>query len=95
MPGECEHNGHIFHFLLTDAARRDPLLRSLVGSGVNAIIHYVPLHSSPAGRQFGRTAGTMTHTDSVAARLIRLPLHLQLTDAQQDFVVAEIGRALG
>lgn len=95
VPGECEHNGHIFHLLVADAARRDRLLRRLADRGIYAIIHYVPLHSSPAGIRFGRTASAMTHTDSIAARLIRLPLHLQLTDAQQDYVVTEIGRALG
>jgi dTDP-4-amino-4,6-dideoxygalactose transaminase len=62
---------------------------------VNAIIHYVPLHSAPAGIRFGRTAGPMTHTDDIAARLIRLPLHPQLTHAQQDFVIAELERLLG
>lgn len=95
VPGECGHNGHIFYLLVADAARRDPLLRRLSQRGINAIIHYVPLHSAPAGRRFGRTVGSMTHTDSVAASLIRLPLHLQLTEAQQDLVVAEVGRALG
>src|SRR5262249_23998066 len=62
--------------------------------GINAIIHYVPLHSAPAGVRFGRTAGPMSVTEDVAARLIRLPLHPQLTHEQQDHVVAEIERVL-
>jgi dTDP-4-amino-4,6-dideoxygalactose transaminase len=95
VPTNCTHNGHIFHLQVADGARRDPLLRRLIAGGVNAVIHYIPLHSSPAGKRFGRIGSTMTHTDDVAARLFRLPLHLQITDAQQDFVVAEIGRALG
>jgi dTDP-4-amino-4,6-dideoxygalactose transaminase len=94
IPAECQHNGHIFHLLVTAAASRDPLLRHLNSKGILAIIHYVPLHSSPAGKRFGRTAGPMTHTDDIAARLIRLPLHARLTHEQQDDVVAEIERAL-
>jgi dTDP-4-amino-4,6-dideoxygalactose transaminase len=94
IPGECDHNGHIFYILIKDAARRDPLLLDLEGAGVNAIIHYVPLHSAPAGIRFGRVAGQMTRTDDVARRLIRLPLHPRLTHEQQDFVIAKIGGAL-
>jgi dTDP-4-amino-4,6-dideoxygalactose transaminase len=94
IPAECDHNGHIFYVLVRDAARRDPTLAELERTEVNAIIHYVPLHSAPAGIRFGRTAGPMTHTDDIAARLIRLPLHPQLTHAQQDFVIAELERLL-
>ena len=42
--------------------------------GVNAVFHYVPLHSSPAGQRYGRAAGSMSVTDDCSARLIRLPL---------------------
>jgi dTDP-4-amino-4,6-dideoxygalactose transaminase len=94
IPAECRHNGHIFHLLVAAPSSRDPLLRHLNSKGINGIIHYVPLHSAPAGKRFGRTAGPMTHTDDVAARLIRLPLHPGLTPEQQDDAVAEIGRAL-
>jgi dTDP-4-amino-4,6-dideoxygalactose transaminase len=77
-----------------DAARRDALLPELTRAGVNAVTHYVPLHSAPAGIRFGRTGGPMTHTDDVAARQIRLPLHPQLTHEQQDFVLDELRRVL-
>ena len=95
IPPGCDHNGHIFYVLVQEAGRRDKVLAELTRAGVNAIIHYVPLHSAPAGLRFGRTAGPMNHTDDVAARLIRLPLHPQLTSGQQDFVIAELGRVLG
>lgn len=95
IPHGCHHNGHIFHVLVRDAARRDAVLSELTRAGTAAIIHYIPLHSAPAGIRFGRTAGPMTHTDDIAARLIRLPLHPQLTHEQQDFVIAELGRVLG
>jgi dTDP-4-amino-4,6-dideoxygalactose transaminase len=94
IPGECDHNGHIFYVLVREAGRRDAILSELTRAGVNAIIHYVPLHSAPAGTRFGRTASPMIHTDDIASRLIRLPLHPQLAQAQQDFVVAELARVL-
>jgi dTDP-4-amino-4,6-dideoxygalactose transaminase len=95
VPAGCEHNGHIFYVLVREAGRRDVILSELTRTGVAAIIHYIPLHSAPAGIRFGRTPGPMTHTDDIAARLIRLPLHPQLTHEQQDFVIAELGRVLG
>jgi dTDP-4-amino-4,6-dideoxygalactose transaminase len=95
IPAGCSHNGHIFYVLVRDATRRDAVLTELTGAGVNAVIHYVPLHSAPAGIRFGRTAGAMTHTDDVAARLIRLPLHPQLKHEQQDIVIGELRRVLG
>lgn len=94
IPAGCDHNGHIFYILVREAARRDAILAELGRAGIGAIIHYVPLHSAPAGIRFGRTGGPMTHTDDVAARLVRLPLHPQLTHAQQDYVCAQLRRVL-
>ena len=58
-----------------------------------AIIHYVPLHSAPAGIRFGRTVGDMRVTDDVAGRLIRLPLHSSLSDAAQAAAIERVERA--
>ena len=58
-------------------------------------MHYVPLHSSPAGRRYGRAAGPLPLTDDLSARLIRLPLHPRITPAEQDRVVEALGQALG
>jgi len=80
VPPRCEHNGHLFYVLLDDPAGRPACLRELGARGIEAPWHYVPLHSSPAGRRLGRVAGPMAVTDSASARLLRLPLHPGLTD---------------
>jgi dTDP-4-amino-4,6-dideoxygalactose transaminase len=74
VPADCEHNAHLFYLLLPLAAQRNNILADLNARGVNAVFHYVPLHSSPAGRRYGRVTGSMSVTDDVSARLIRLPL---------------------
>ena len=74
IPVECVHNGHLFRALLPPHVSRRDALHELNLRGVNAVFHYVPLHSSPAGRRFGRTASPMDVTDHVSARLVRLPL---------------------
>ena len=78
VPPECHHNAHMYYVLLPDLPSRTQLIRVLDARGIMAVFHYVPLHSSPAGREFGRTAGSMSVTDDLAARLLRLPLWIGL-----------------
>ncbi len=52
-----------------------------------AVAHYVPLHSSPGGRKFGRASGSFTVTDDIADRLLRLPIYFGITDAEVDSVI--------
>jgi dTDP-4-amino-4,6-dideoxygalactose transaminase len=90
VPQEAGHNGHIYYVLARSAAARETMLQRLAALGINAVIHYVPLHSAPAGLRFGRAPAPMPVTDDVAARLVRLPMHLALTEADQARVVAAL-----
>ena len=74
-------NGHMFYLFTRTAAERGALLAHLKAAGVHAVFHYVPLHSSPAGRKFGRSAGALPVTEDRAERLVRLPLFFNLDDA--------------
>lgn len=94
IPGDCRHNAHMYYVLLRQGISRSLVLERLNAHGVNAIFHYMPLHSSPAGERYGRTCGEMTNTDSLAERLIRLPLWMGLTEEQQAHVVDTLGTAL-
>jgi dTDP-4-amino-4,6-dideoxygalactose transaminase len=94
VPGECEHNAHLFYVLLPAHARQADVLKDLNARGVNAVFHYVPLHSSPAGRRYGRTAGPMNVTDDYSARLIRLPLWVGLKDDVPAQVVDTLREAM-
>jgi len=89
-PDHVEHNGHIFYLLLPDQDRRDALIDHLRGHDIQAVFHYIPLHSAPAGRKFGRVSGTMDVTDATAAQLVRLPLHADMDEAVQQRVIAAV-----
>ncbi|HET7396340.1 MAG TPA: dTDP-4-amino-4,6-dideoxygalactose transaminase [Gammaproteobacteria bacterium] len=92
IPPEVGHNAHIF-FVLTrrpEDARR--LLDFMKQNGIGAVHHYVPLHSSPAGRRFGRTHGSLQNTDDLAERLVRLPLWSDMTPAMVDNIAALLFR---
>lgn len=90
VPPDCEPNGHAYCVLVPDAERRDALIAGLARAGVQAVFHYVPLHSSPAGSRLGRAHGALPVTDYVSARLMRLPLWVGMGEAEVDRVVAAI-----
>jgi dTDP-4-amino-4,6-dideoxygalactose transaminase len=87
IPAGCEHNAHMYYVLLPDASIRKAVLKALSDSGVNAIFHYVPLHSSPGGARFGRVSGTMRNTDRLSESIIRLPLWIGMTDDALAYVI--------
>jgi dTDP-4-amino-4,6-dideoxygalactose transaminase len=86
VPRECHHNAHMYYLLLPDLATRTEFIAQLKTRGVQAVFHYIPLHSSPLGRQVGRAHGEMTHTDSLSERLVRLPLWLGLESDQVEVI---------
>lgn len=93
VPDGCEHNAHMYYLLLPDAAARTAMLESMRADDVHAVFHYVPLHSAPAGKRFGRAHGDMAVTDSAAGRLLRMPMWLGLED-HFDRVLEVADRAL-
>jgi dTDP-4-amino-4,6-dideoxygalactose transaminase len=96
IPAHVTHNAHMYYLLLPDAKRRAAVLSKLRDLGVHALFHYVPLHSAPAGEQFGRThGGALPVTDDISARLIRLPMHYALDDTDLDQVASAVFEALG
>ena len=58
------------------------------------MFHYVPLHSAPAGRRYGRTHGVLATTDRASATLLRLPLWVGMSDEDVSHVVAAVHRIL-
>jgi dTDP-4-amino-4,6-dideoxygalactose transaminase len=85
-------NGHMFYLFTRSAAERGALLAHLKAAGVHAVFHYVPLHASPAGRKFGRTAGALPVTEDLADRLVRLPLYYNLGDDEARAIVGQVRR---
>ncbi|MBI2297086.1 MAG: dTDP-4-amino-4,6-dideoxygalactose transaminase [Betaproteobacteria bacterium] len=88
-------NGHMFYILLGDPSARAALIAHLKSRGIHAVFHYVPLHSSPAGRRFGRVSGPMAVTDDVSNRLLRLPLYFGLEEPDVAKVVSAVAEFFG
>ena len=94
VPDHCQNNAHMYYVLLPSDLDRKWVLDELNRNHVSAVSHYVPLHSSPAGRRYSRAAGALPVTDSVSERLIRLPMWVGLTEDHQQRVVNVLGAAL-
>ncbi|MFC1511849.1 dTDP-4-amino-4,6-dideoxygalactose transaminase [Candidatus Latescibacterota bacterium] len=83
-PHETHESGncHIFYLIMNTREEREGLIQHLAGQSIHAVFHYVPLHSSKAGKRFGRVSGTMKHTDSLSDRILRLPLYNSMTPSE-------------
>lgn len=83
VPKDCSHNAHLFFVKARNLQERSRVISFLKDRGVAALFHYVPLHSSNAGRKYSRFAGKDRYTTADSERLFRLPLYygLSKTDA--------------
>jgi dTDP-4-amino-4,6-dideoxygalactose transaminase len=95
VPNGCEHNGHMYYVVLAPGIDRQAILDAFKRNGIGAVFHYVPLHSSPAGVQYGKAHESLVLTTSMSQRLIRLPLWIGLTQSHQERVVDVLTEALG
>jgi dTDP-4-amino-4,6-dideoxygalactose transaminase len=94
VPANCQHNAHMYYVLLGPETDRQKVLIELKKNDIYSVFHYVPLHSSPGGQHYGRAHGNLEVTISQSERLVRLPLWVGLSPAQQDRVVEVLRNAL-
>lgn len=90
VPKECTHNAHMFYIKVRDLQERSAMIAHLKEKGVMAVFHYIPLHSSPAGRQFGRFHGEDVYTTRESERLLRLPMYYGLKEEDIEKTVQAI-----
>jgi dTDP-4-amino-4,6-dideoxygalactose transaminase len=94
VPTDCSHNAHLYYLLLGESVDRDRFIERLDAAGVQAVFHYVPLHTSLGGRCYGRAAGDLPVTDAAGERLVRLPLWTAMTAEETLRVVDAVHAAL-
>lgn len=90
LPEGCVHNAHMFWLKLHDLEERTAFIQHLKDNGVQAVFHYIPLHSAPAGLKFGVFAGEDVYTTTESERLVRLPLYYGLTEADRNTVIETV-----
>jgi dTDP-4-amino-4,6-dideoxygalactose transaminase len=90
IPRDCNHNAHMFYVKCKDIKERTQLIAYLKDYGIYSVFHYVPLHSSIAGKKFGKMVGKDIYTTKESERILRLPLHYNLTESEIKIVVKKI-----
>ncbi len=91
IPAHCTHNAHMFYIKLRDLQDRSNLMEYLKTKEIQAVFHYVPLHSAPAGEQFGRFAGEDVYTTRESERLLRLPMYYGLGESDVSYIADMVG----
>jgi dTDP-4-amino-4,6-dideoxygalactose transaminase len=87
IPVHCEQSYHMFYMLLPSLTQRQGLIGHLKAHGIDSVFHYLPLHLSKMGQNFGGKLGDCPVTEDLSDRLIRLPFHNNLTESELAKVV--------
>lgn len=98
IPADVTHNAHMYYLLLPDLAKRTAFISGLREQDIHTVFHYVPLHSAPAGLQYGRAQGELAVTQNISDRLVRLPLWIGVEQEQEeiiDRVIAQVRAVTG
>lgn len=90
VPAHCAQPAHMYYLLMPSLAARTRFIAHLRARMVLAVFHYQPLHLSDKGREYGGYAGQCPVTEDVSDRLVRLPLYLDLGEADQARVIEAV-----
>ena len=78
VPEECEHNAHMYYIKLDNIEERTKFINYMKENDILTVFHYIPLHSAPAGREYGVFAGEDKYTTKESERIVRLPLYYNM-----------------
>ncbi len=90
IPAHTEQSYHMFYMLLPDLDLRQKFIMYLRERGIYSVFHYLPLHLSDMGREFGGRPGDCPVTEDISDRLVRLPFHNALSNSEQEQVIEAI-----
>ncbi len=95
IPEGCEHNAHMFYLKCKDLEERTKLISFAKENDIMMVFHYIPLHSAPAGKKFGRFSGEDIYTTKESERLVRLPMYYGLTEEDRNKVIDVVRKFYG
>lgn len=87
IPKDCKHNAHMFYIKTKDLEVRQKFIQFMKENEILCVFHYIPLHSAPAGKKFGRFCGEDNYTTSHSDRLVRLPMYYNMSQDDLNKVI--------
>ncbi len=94
IPDYSTHNAHMFYIFLPTKEIRDNMITTLREKGVQSVFHYIPLHTSPMGKELGCDRANLPITEEYADRLLRLPMHAELTESDVAMIIEKVKESL-
>jgi dTDP-4-amino-4,6-dideoxygalactose transaminase len=88
-PSDCKHNAHMYYLLFKTLKERAKFIDFLKENNILSVFHYIPLHSSPAGKKYCKTIGSLDITNQISNTLVRLPMYYKL-DEKQMFLIMSV-----
>lgn len=89
VPVECEWGRHVYHLYTIRSTRRDDLRSFLKDKGIASEVYYpLPPHLATPCRKFGYKEGDFPHAELASRETLALPLYPELTNEQQNKVIA-------
>ena len=86
VPEECDHNAHMYYIKLANITERTKFIDYMKENDILTVFHYIPLHSAPAGREYGVFAGEDKYTTKESERIVRLPLYYNMGEAVDEVI---------
>lgn len=93
IPARSKHSTHVFHqyTLVLKGADRNKLKEHLATKEIPAMVYYpVPLHLQKAYLNPRYTEGAFPVTEKLCASVISLPIHTELSEETQSYIVASV-----
>ncbi len=90
IPADCKHNAHMFYLKCKNLEERTEFIDFLKKNEILAVFHYIPLHSAPAGKSFGRFNGEDVYTTKESERLVRLPLYYGIKEEEVEYIIGKV-----
>jgi dTDP-4-amino-4,6-dideoxygalactose transaminase len=92
IPSYCEQAYHMFYMIMPSLEMRQSFIQYMKSHGVHCVFHYLPLHLSTMGAQFGARPGDCPVSEEVSECLVRLPFFNKLSHRDQDYIIEKIKR---
>lgn len=91
VPSEASGRRHVWHLFVVLHPQRDRVRAGLEVRGIQTGLHYpIPVHLQKAYEHLGSVAGDFPMAERIGRECLTLPLFPEMTDEQQDAVIAAL-----
>ncbi|HPQ09108.1 MAG TPA: dTDP-4-amino-4,6-dideoxygalactose transaminase [Bacteroidia bacterium] len=89
IPDYATNNAHMFYLVCRSLDERTKLIQHLKNKGIQAVFHYLSLHTSPFYKD-KHDDRVLPNSDRFADCLVRLPFYYDLSEGDLEYICEEI-----